>query len=67
MIAHGEAVDETGTLRRHAGGFVLDGDGGVRLVLELHRVPVDAVEKRVRVRGTRLPGGTVEVEGEARV
>jgi len=60
-----DAIDETGTLIRDSGGFALRADSGVTLRLDLHRVPVDHVEKRVRVRGRRGPAGTVEVDGVA--
>lgn len=55
-------VDETGILIREGGGFWLRRDAGGRYLLELHRMPVDEVEKRVRVIGAR-DGETVMVDG----
>lgn len=56
-------IDETGTLVRQGGAFVLQRDRGGRYVLELQRVPVDHVEKRVRVRGILAADDRVVVEG----
>lgn len=61
----GGTVDETGLLRRDAGGFFLQCDGGGILRLTLLRVPVDHVEKRVRVVGLSIGEGVVEAEGVA--
>ena len=58
-------IDETGTLVRDGGGFALNRDAGGRYRLDLPRVPVDEVEKRVRIVGALLDGGLVEVEGVA--
>lgn len=63
MSEVGTPVDETGTLSREGGGFVLLRDRGGRYRLDLPRVPVDEVEKRVRVIGVLAEGGLVEVEG----
>lgn len=60
-----DGIDETGTLIRDRGGFALRADSGVLLRLDLPRVPVDHVEKRVRVRGRRRVDGIVEVDGVA--
>ena len=60
MIASGQHFDETGTLSREAGGFVLLRDSGGRIRLELHRVPVDYVNKRVRVMGTVIADDLVD-------
>ena len=65
MTAVGERFDETGMLLRDGGGFVLRRDVGGRLSLDLHRVPVDHVEKRVRVQGYYAGNDIVEVEGVA--
>jgi hypothetical protein len=59
----GEAFDETGILVRDGGGFVLRRDTGGRCRLELSRMPVDEVEKRVRVIGTVGADDHVLVEG----
>lgn len=56
-------IDETGILVREGGGFCLRRDLGGRYLLELPRMPVDEVEKRVRVIGTLLSAGHVLVEG----
>jgi hypothetical protein len=47
----GSPIDEVGTLIRDGGGFYLRRDLGGRYLLELHRMPVNLVEKRVRLRG----------------
>ena len=61
----GSRIEETGTLIRDEGGFVLRRDAGGRFRLDLHRVPVDHVEKRVRVTGTLVAAGLVDVDGVA--
>ncbi|WP_157218527.1 DUF5818 domain-containing protein [Flavisphingomonas formosensis] len=62
-VTDNDSVDETGMLLRQGAGFVLRRDLGGILMLELHRVPVDLVAKRVRLVGRRLADGHVEVEG----
>lgn len=57
--------DETGTLVRDGGGFALTRDAGGTVRLDLRRVPVDHVGKRVRVTGTWLGNGVVEAEDVA--
>ena len=59
----GMEIDETGRLLRDEGGFVLQRDLGGRFRLVLNRVPVDHVEKRVRVIGRYLGGDVVEADG----
>ncbi len=61
----GDKVDETGRLLRDEGGFLLRRDGGGTWRLILLRVPVDHVEKRVRVRGHYAGDDIVEVAGVA--
>lgn len=61
----GTPVDEEGTLIRDGGGFYLRRDAGGRYLLELHRTPVDLVEKRVRLRGTLVGPDLVNAEGVA--
>ncbi|PZU09125.1 DUF5818 domain-containing protein [Sphingomonas sp.] len=56
-------VDETGILIREGGSFWLRRDAGGRYLLELPRMPVDEVEKRVRVIGILSAEGLVMVEG----
>jgi len=63
MPGIGSRIDETGTLIREGGGFFLRRDSGGRYSLELNRVPVDHVEKRVRVIGTLVAEGLVSVDG----
>jgi len=58
-------VDETGRLLRDAAGFLLQRDGGGAYRLVLLRVPVDHVEKRVRIKGWHIGDDIVEVEGVA--
>jgi hypothetical protein len=65
MASIGARIDETGTLVREGGSFALRRDAGGRYHLDLHRVPVDEVEKRVRVTGTLVGDGLVDVDGVA--
>lgn len=61
----GARVAESGTIIRDAGGFALRRDSGGRYRLDLHRVPVDHVEKRVRITGTLVEADLVDVDGVA--
>lgn len=61
----GAGVDETGRLLRDDAGFLLQRDLGGRYRLVLLRVPVDLVEKRVRIRGVFAGGEIVEADGVA--
>lgn len=63
MTAIGDHVEETGTLLRDAGGFLLKRDGGGTWRLNLHRVPVNHVARHVRVTGTVSAEGQLDVEG----
>jgi hypothetical protein len=65
MQGIGSRVDETGTLVRDRGAFLLQRDAGGRYALELDRVPVDLVEKRVRVVGTVIGPAMVSADGVA--
>ena len=65
MTAIGAWVDETGTLIRDGGAFFLRRDLGGCYELELHRTPVDLVEKRVRLVGTLIGPDRVNAEGVA--
>lgn len=65
MTAIGARVDETGTLIRDGGAFYLRRDMGGRYQLELHRTPVDVVEKRVRLVGTLVGPDLVNADGVA--
>jgi len=62
-MAEGDAIDETGLLMREGGAFVLQRDLGGRWPLDLSRVPVDLVGKRVRVTGIESGDGRVEADG----
>jgi hypothetical protein len=59
----GMRIDETGMLVRDGGGFALRRDAGGHYQLDLHRVPVDEVEKRVRIIGTLVTENLVDVDG----
>lgn len=61
MASIGTRIEETGTLLGDAGGFFLRRDLGGRWKLDLNRVPVDHVEKRVRITGTVVGEGLVDV------
>jgi len=65
MVAIGTRIDEVGTLIRDGGAFYLRRDVGGRYQLELHRTPVDLVEKRVRLVGTLVGPNLVNAEGVA--
>jgi hypothetical protein len=65
MTAIGTKIEESGTLIREAGGFILRRDLGGRWKLDLHRVPVDHIEKRVRITGTVVGDDLVDVAGVA--
>lgn len=67
MMEIGAGVDETGRLLRDDAGFLLQRDLGGIYRLVLLRVPVDYVEKRVRVRGFHAGDGIVEADGVAPV
>lgn len=61
MTSIGTRIEEWGTLIREGGGFALRRDQGGRWKLDLHRVPVDNVEKRVRVSGVVVGDGLIDV------
>lgn len=63
MARTGDHIEESGTLVRDGGGFALRRDAGGTWRLDLHRVPVDHVEKRVLVTGTLVAEDRVDVEG----
>lgn len=65
MIAIGTRINEIGTLVRDGGAFYLRRDVGGRYELELHRTPVDLVEKRVRLIGTLVGRNLVNADGVA--
>lgn len=61
----GADVVETGRLLRDEAGFLLQRDRGGRFRLVLLRVPVDLVEKCVRVTGVYAGDDIVEADGVA--
>lgn len=65
MKAIGTRIDETGTLLRETGGSYFRRDLGGRWKLDLYRVPVDHIEKRVRITGTVVGDDLVDVDGVA--
>ena len=65
MLGVGAKIDEIGTLIRDGGAFYLRRDQGGRYELELHRTPVDLVEKRVRLVGTLVGPALVNADGVA--
>lgn len=67
METIGRRIDETGTLIRSGSGFALRRDRGGRICVDLHRVPVEHVEKRVRIRGVVVTNDLIDVEGLAAV
>ncbi len=62
MATIGTRIDEIGTLIRDGGAFFLRRDVGGRFELELHRTPVDEIEKRVRVTGTLVGADLVNAD-----
>lgn len=65
MAQIGDTIDMTGTLIRDGAGFALRAERGIIYHLQLHRVPVDHVEKRVRVQGVLVEERLIEAEGVA--
>ncbi|WP_167071968.1 DUF5818 domain-containing protein [Sphingomonas vulcanisoli] len=59
----GDRIDETGLLLRDGGGFQLRRDSGGRYELLLQRMPIDEVQKQVRVIGRYAGDDQIEVEG----
>ena len=59
----GDPIDETGLLLRDGGDFFLRRDAGGRFLLVLRRMPVDEVQKQVRIIGTYAGDDVVEVDG----
>jgi hypothetical protein len=57
--------EATGLLARDGSGFALHGDDGRIWHLSLPRIPVDLVQKSVRVVGSLEAEDSVEVEGIA--
>ena len=62
MTRIGSRINETGTLIRDGAAFFLRRDAGGRFELELRRIPIDHVEKRVRVIGTLVAEGLVSAD-----
>ncbi|MDD1450086.1 DUF5818 domain-containing protein [Sphingomonas sp. H160509] len=65
MVAIGSRINEIGILVRDGGTFYLRRDVGGRYELELHRTPVDLVEKRVQLIGTLVGPDLVNADGVA--
>jgi len=65
MAQIGDPIELEGTLVRDGAGFALRAERGMLYHLQLHRVPVDHVEKRVRVVGTLIDERLIEAEGVA--
>lgn len=63
MTSIGNSVDETGTLLGEAGGFSLRRDLGGHWKLDLHRLRVDHIEKRVRITGPIVGEDLIDVDG----
>jgi hypothetical protein len=62
MAGIGARIDETGTLVRSGDGFALRRDCGGRYELDLHRAPVCDAQRRVRIVGTLVAAGLVDVD-----
>jgi hypothetical protein len=65
MAQLGSPIILTGTLIRDHGGFAVRVERGVLYHLQLHRTPVDLVEKQVRVTGALIGDHLVEADGIA--
>ena len=65
MTVIGTRIEEIGTLIHDGGAFYLRRDLGGRYQLELHRTPVDLVEKRVRLIGVLVGADLVSADGVA--
>lgn len=63
MAMIGTRIDEVGTLLREGGAFYLRRDLGGRYQLEFQRMPVDLVEKRVRLVGSLVGTDLVSADG----
>ncbi|CAN5749260.1 hypothetical protein BH11PSE6_BH11PSE6_25910 [soil metagenome] len=57
----GSRIEETGTLIREDGGFALRRDVGGRIRLDLHRVSVGEVDRRVHITGVLVAEGLIDV------
>jgi hypothetical protein len=67
MSDPGDTIELVGTLMRDGAGFALRVERGRLIHLRLHRVPVDHVEKRVRIVGTLIDEALFEAIGVAPV
>ncbi len=65
MVAIGTRINGEGALVCDGGAFYLRNDVGGRYELELHRTPVDLVEKRVRLIGALVGPDLVNADGVA--
>ena len=62
MAEIGDQIELSGTLIRDGASFGLRAERGVVYHLQLHRVPVDHVEKQVRVAGILIGERLIEAE-----
>lgn len=65
MAQTGDNIELEGMLVRDGAGFAIRVERGVLFHLQLRRVPVDCVEKRVRVMGTLIGERLIEADGVA--
>ncbi len=61
----GDYIELSGTLVRDGAGFALRAERGAIYHLQLNRLPVDHVEKRVRVAGILIGERLIEADGVA--
>lgn len=64
MSSIGTRIEETGTLLRDGNAIVLRRDAGGRWALDMHRVTVELVDKRVCIQGIVVEDGIVDVCGD---
>lgn len=62
MTAIGTRTEESGTLIREKGHFILRRDVGGRWRLDLHRIGADLIEGRVTITGTVVAKGLMDVD-----
>lgn len=58
----GTHIEETGIIIRDGSGYALRRDLGGRYRLDLHRVAGEHVDERVRITGTIVEDGLVDVD-----
>lgn len=62
MTAIGTRIEESGTLIREKGGFILRRDLGGRWRVDLHRVGSELAGQRVTIIGTIVAKGLIDVD-----